>query len=190
MRCKLIRSDWCSPPAWGWSVSNDRKLIPPPVLPTRVGMVRIPNIDQRGVSGAPHPRGDGPHSAVAVKGRPPCSPPAWGWSDILFARLAVEEVLPTRVGMVRVGLDHSRQGPGAPHPRGDGPHCSACASEPTRCSPPAWGWSVEVARPGFLDGVLPTRVGMVRILGGPVGGLARAPHPRGDGPPFLALNGE
>ena len=57
------------------------------------------------------------------------------------------------------------------------------------CSPPAWGWSVKIIDEIDATSVLPTRVGMVRILDtvmvgstDQTNGSTCAPHPRGDGP--------
>ena len=75
---------------------------------------------------------------------------------------------------------------GAPHPRGDGPSEREKRQRPAPCSPPAWGWSGCSLGSGGAGGVLPTRVGMVRLRRGdqhPPGG---APHPRGDGPAAAA----
>src|SRR5271165_7010805 len=50
-------------------------------------------------------------------------------------------------------------------------------------SPHAWGWSaIEHGRPA-APAVLPTRVGMVRQLGGRDPTTDSSPHTRGDGPP-------
>mgnify|MGYP003345526031 CR=1 FL=1 len=49
-----------SPPAWGWSVWPSRRHVGGCVLPTRVGMVRLPPPWRRPTSCSPHPRGDGP----------------------------------------------------------------------------------------------------------------------------------
>ncbi len=54
--CKLS----FSPPAWGWSGPGERPRVVPPVLPTRVGMVRNRTACSGALTGSPHPRGDGP----------------------------------------------------------------------------------------------------------------------------------
>ena len=92
------------------------------VLPTRVGMVRTTSTRscRRGCS--PHARGDGPPSSSAEVGVIAFSPRAWGWSasgaypslrpsvlptpsgmrSVAGIDVALlEQVLPTRVGMVR-----------------------------------------------------------------------------------------
>jgi CRISPR-associated endonuclease Cas3-HD len=56
------------------------------------------------------------------------------------------------------------------------------ASKAIECSPPAWGWSAGRGQRIRCDGVLPTRVGMVRLAGCQSRRRTRAPHPRGDGP--------
>ena len=111
----------CSPPAWGWSDHVAALIHHLPVLPTRVGMVRLHRNPQNGASRAPHPRGDGPSTqkhTVTITG---CSPPAWGWSGQESPQRLCISVLPTRVGMVRLAFSLGHLRHSAPHPRGDGP---------------------------------------------------------------------
>ena len=91
-------------------------------------------------------------------------------------------VLPTRVGMVRTGWLLPRSPSSSPHPRGDGPIRFTDATNIISFSPPAWGWSGRLAGLHGRIGVLPTRVGMVRILSLTSGNPLGSPHPRGDGP--------
>src|SRR5271165_2471898 len=70
----------------------------------------------------------------------------------------------------------------SPHTRGDGPNTTTGFATINWFSPHAWGWS-EKAKPdaeGHL--VLPTRVGMVRLLFERDYFHVRSPHTRGDGP--------
>ncbi len=90
-----------SPPAWGWSGCGASFLTPPPVLPTRVGMVRSALPFSTCRTGSPHPRGDGPHFFPHDVDYREFSPPAWGWSDQRHVTGQHTSVLPTRVGMVR-----------------------------------------------------------------------------------------
>src|SRR5665647_1230046 len=84
--------------------------------------------------------------------------------------------------MVRSWLEYCSAWNGAPHPRGDGPVTLARTNQVSLCSPPAWGWSEGGLIVVLGIGVLPTRVGMVRVR--LVRGISQgsAPHPRGDGP--------
>ena len=91
----------CSPPAWGWSDGRYFVLAVAAVLPTRVGMVRTWCFRRPSAASAPHPRGDGPKRARLLLRIIMCSPPAWGWSAFPTLILDCNEVLPTRVGMVR-----------------------------------------------------------------------------------------
>ena len=172
----------CSPPAWGWSALLVGNGVRNKVLPTRVGMVRIPSRESRGSLGAPHPRGDGPQGQGRGRTGAGCSPPAWGWSDAAAAAAAAMAVLPTRVGMVRSQGTQSKGLGRAPHPRGDGPQFRKVGLQCGRCSPPAWGWSGLRPLAIGINTVLPTRVGMVRWPRPCVVILCCAPHPRGDGP--------
>ena len=172
----------CSPPAWGWSARAGARADGGGVLPTRVGMVRCGSGSGGGNGCAPHPRGDGPVSRHAKQGPRACSPPAWGWSAIPQGRTPMRQVLPTRVGMVRLAPACNRDQYRAPHPRGDGPLAASMRRDHSTCSPPAWGWSGETEAETPHSPVLPTRVGMVRLPLGSVGECRGAPHPRGDGP--------
>ncbi len=70
----------------------------------------------------------------------------------------------------------------SPHPRGDGPDKKMKTQMTLWFSPPAWGWSGTDSTHRSPQGVLPTRVGMVRPA--PLSSVHQAgsPHPRGDGP--------
>ena len=161
-RAAIEEGGKCSPPAWGWSESDSLLCAAQYVLPTRVGMVRIQPPAAERDGGAPHPRGDGPVQLLARCTDTPCSPPAWGWSGHGVLVGLGDVVLPTRVGMVRPSHAKEDQGPGAPHPRGDGPFIVGGSSACGLCSPPAWGWSAGELGAALDDRVLPTRVGMVR----------------------------
>ena len=110
------------------------------------------------------------------------SPPAWGWSDVRPRDRWRDDVLPTRVGMVRPCGPPVEAGSRSPHPRGDGPAIARPAGSGSAFSPPAWGWSCATRRALERDGVLPTRVGMVRVTMSRPGPAYCSPHPRGDGP--------
>ena len=91
------------------------------VLPTRVGMVRKASNEGITKVSSPHPRGDGPRSALVFGWSEQFSPPAWGWSVIAVDSFQRAGVLPTRVGMVRCDKSEGANANGSPHPRGDGP---------------------------------------------------------------------
>ncbi len=110
------------------------------------------------------------------------SPPAWGWSAADRFGEAAFEVLPTRVGMVRLCINAAGEPRRSPHPRGDGPVLGLALWSIKSFSPPAWGWSGAPAPSAIQAVVLPTRVGMVRTAGVSNRGGRRSPHPRGDGP--------
>jgi len=172
-----------SPPAWGWSVRALLAELEGGVLPTRVGMVRLFALVQGLVNGSPHPRGDGPFGSPGFNPTRVFSPPAWGWSGWPDFSVMNHGVLPTRVGMVRIGASSMASSMGSPHPRGDGPIYDKVSAITAMFSPPAWGWS-ELSEPIQAAGVvLPTRVGMVRKERTAREVYRRSPHPRGDGPP-------
>ncbi len=176
------RAKTFSPPAWGWSGLRGVDQEPAFVLPTRVGMVRTaPGQESRALR-SPHPRGDGPSKASWPRSRGWFSPPAWGWSGVRHSDTHCADVLPTRVGMVRpLGIPQVRFDC-SPHPRGDGPGIYTRTSTVNTFSPPAWGWSAPRRRESKPTKVLPTRVGMVRMVSFRFQVRLRSPHPRGDGP--------
>ncbi len=171
-----------SPHAWGWSDEREWFAESGMVLPTRVGMVRIPPLPLIGATSSPHTRGDGPMPTATGIWLAEFSPHAWGWSAIRFRVGSAAPVLPTRVGMVRL---HRKAPPfveRSPHTRGDGPLSSKHRRQTQKFSPHAWGWSVGGPRGPPQRRVLPTRVGMVRTRGQPRAMSRSSPHTRGDGP--------
>src|SRR5271165_5281569 len=174
--------NWFSPHAWGWSEKAKPDAEGHLVLPTRVGMVRKGEAECRRPSCSPHTRGDGPRWIEIGAALLSFSPHAWGWSEALQIILTPEDVLPTRVGMVRRCKSHKSLQVGSPHTRGDGPWRSWWLSAQTAFSPHAWGWSAGRILCGGIWDVLPTRVGMVRRDKWATSAAARSPHTRGDGP--------
>ncbi len=90
------------------------------------------------------------------------SPPAWGWSVSTPESEKRQNVLPTRVGMVRTENESRERKKRSPHPRGDGPAVVGDWNVIVTFSPPAWGWSGGQHDHQRRRRVLPTRVGMVR----------------------------
>jgi len=70
----------------------------------------------------------------------------------------------------------------SPHPRGDGPDATFSSDILEAFSPPAWGWSGGAVFTNVELKVLPTRVGMVRVIMRHIVIGICSPHPRGDGP--------
>ena len=91
-----------SPPAWGWSALSAQPGCHTCVLPTRVGMVRVCRLVPSRFASSPHPRGDGPVANNPLTFAVEFSPPAWGWSGMIWQSRRITKVLPTRVGMVRL----------------------------------------------------------------------------------------
>ncbi len=178
-----------SPPAWGWSVGIWIDNATNVVLPTRVGMVRRLPSASLGCPCSPHPRGDGPVSALSSLDFTLFSPPAWGWSGATPRSTPETLVLPTRVGMVRARPLRQPHDRSSPHPRGDGPKSASTAGLSFTFSPPAWGWSVGQQSQHILPHVLPTRVGMVRRRVVAISPNLGSPHPRGDGPSIAESTG-
>ena len=178
------------------------------VIPTRVGMVRRDQLARLsdsyphargdgplctmayvttnitgGKASYPHARGDGPSNTKTIRAvnATQLSPRAWGWSALTDGTRSGYGVIPTRVGMVR-RLRSASQGVRYPHARGDGPTIVFSSSRFSVLSPRAWGWSAIGNPGGGICGVIPTRVGMVRMLRSLRDIEVRYPHARGDGP--------
>src|ERR1039458_4760838 len=131
---------------------------------------------------SPHVRGDGPSRGGAKSMGRTFSPRAWGWSVYARTHHCQVYVLPTCVGMVRMGECAFVASKCSPHVRGDGPEQFMQFPRPNPFSPRAWGWSVGYSVASGTGVVLPTCVGMVRAETMVVIYLACSPHVRGDGP--------
>ncbi len=192
-----------SPPAWGCSVPKSRKMENTTLLPTRVGMFRSqPSKGSRNrasphprgdvpVCGdwrtayqppSPHPRGDVPSRRAMLRRSDSFSPPAWGCSGAFRRGQQREELLPTRVGMFRVLKAWEPLAKTSPHPRGDVYLLGIGQFYHADFSPPAWGCSVKKQTAKALTCLLPTRVGMFRLIMSYGRGVKASPHPRGDVP--------
>src|SRR5258708_2531494 len=174
---------WFSPHTWGWSADKFPAASSCGVLPTHVGMVRLPSRYQLQKSCSPHTRGDGPHHRAIEPPLRSFSPHTWGWSVIRSLRPATQWVLPTHVGMVRDRDKWRGFGRCSPHTRGDGPSMHQRELWNSSFSPHTWGWSALAQTNRNYIGVLPTHVGMVRIAGTRSSRPVGSPHTRGDGPP-------
>jgi len=115
-----------------------------------------------GPGGSPHACGDGPLSSLSRDSCTSFSPRVWGWSVRIREAGRGHAVLPTRVGMVRVGMASMSSRWSSPHACGDGPCGGSIGRRSRWFSPRVWGWSVAGACSPRVASVLPTRVGMVR----------------------------
>src|SRR6266576_727631 len=161
---------------------STRSCSPRFVLPTRVGMVLLRRSECQHQRRSPHARGDGPQYAHWTNSDKPFSPRAWGWSVIAITPNSLRDVLPTRVGMVRLQTCWPLSCRRSPHARGDGPQLTDLAHSFGEFSPRAWGWSAWNTWPIYGVSVLPTRVGMVRFWRYCGSKPCGSPHARGDGP--------
>ena len=177
-----MAADALSPRAWGWSAERGAHGKAKIVVPTRVGMVRVDGRAHHRETRCPHARGDGPVICTADGEGVALSPRAWGWSDSFMETLDRAVVVPTRVGMVRAAAGQKVESGSCPHARGDGPSCSPANVTDSSLSPRAWGWSVYPTRVPLWACVVPTRVGMVRLVTLITQPEQRCPHARGDGP--------
>ena len=104
------------------------------------------------------------------------SPRVWGWSGTIGHIHRHDNVLPTRVGMVRFSNWSRSAFSRSPHACGDGPVLPIDVPLGQVFSPRVWGWSVSTRYVYRLRNVLPTRVGMVRVMHSANGSRERSPH--------------
>ena len=178
----LLKPGEISPPTWGWPVVGGFR---PPLakdFPTHVGMARAAAICVGVAARFPHPRGDGPRFLRVAGVWAGISPPTWGWPARGVQLWGAMTDFPTHVGMARSWQPRPIHRQRFPHPRGDGPICSASMPWPWRISPPTWGWPAGQGSrpPRRFD--FPTHVGMARRRRACRAPACRFPHPRGDGP--------
>ena len=172
----------CSPPARGWSRREPRRRARCRVLPASAGMVPTSEGDCVMPLCAPRQRGDGPSPILNRYARVACSPPARGWSRSRLTAEPMRSVLPASAGMVPTRTPSACSMPCAPRQRGDGPLAVQDAVTPTKCSPPARGWSSISGARSITRPVLPASAGMVPEPAAATSSPPRAPRQRGDGP--------
>ena len=110
-----------SPREWGWTVWTERVIEQHVVVPTRVGMDRCRSAWCRRRWRCPHASGDGPRLAHQRPRPEVLSPRVWGWSERPRPGRLRDQVVPTRVGMVRRPSRPPPPHPRCPHASGDGP---------------------------------------------------------------------
>ena len=152
------------------------------VLPTHVGMARGVIDSGDFTERSPHTRGDGPIPENFFFFPHKFSPHTWGWPVLVFDETVLNSVLPTHVGMARVHWLLSLINTSSPHTRGDGPQVYYSSTQYTKFSPHTWGWPVVANPIAGQDVVLPTHVGMARVITRIKSIPPGSPHTRGDGP--------
>ena len=152
-----------SPRPWGWSEPARSEHLFLSVIPAAVGMVLF----SRGTTTAsgcyPRARGDGPRildGGFRLVGFPPRP---WGWSEPARSEHLFLSVFPAAVGMVRNSPLIRPYIGSFPLARGDGPFTPGLTPAVSKLSPRAWGWSAGRQTAGWLECVIPSRVGMVRF---------------------------
>ena len=171
-----------SPRPWGCSVHPWGRGVSPRLLPTPVGMFRIPSSNVSSSKTSPHARGDVPKGQAAVFADDTFSPRPWGCSLIPIDATSDPRLLPTPVGMFLLPVLQNCRTLPSPHARGDVPAIPFIDRMNNDFSPRPWGCSVVLHVRARVDVLLPTPVGMFRsdaLRGLPP--LA-SPHARGDVP--------
>src|SRR5581483_5402969 len=93
-----------SPRAWGWTGRGGARPAAHDVVPTRVGVDRHVDDDVAARVGRPHARGGGPAHRADRPRDNESSPRAWGWTVVGRRGVALQEVVPTRVGVDRIAI--------------------------------------------------------------------------------------
>ncbi len=171
-----------SPRTWGWTAVQLASADGAAVVPTHVGVDPRRECTRSKRSGCPHARGGGPRQALFVVGSPSLSPRTWGWTADDDHRPEGGAVVPTHVGVDRVGAIQRRDAAGCPHARGGGPRSPSAWEAWYWLCPRTWGWTLARTQVLSQQVGLPTHVGVDRSAC-----LARAsgaccPHARGGGP--------
>ena len=89
---------------------------------------------------------------------------------MLVGKRGMCSVLPTRVGVDRGLCLKSWLSSGSPHTRGGGPLAMIRSMVVDGFSPHAWGWTANRGVGRGIHRVLPTRVGVDRVVPVPVNG--------------------
>ena len=151
-----------SPRPWGCSDAWNSVDGSADLLPTPVGMFRVPKRPYPPTGPSPHARGDVPIHHAPQRRRDLFSPRPWGCSEVPGER--------------DVALAAS------PHARGDVPPGRPAGQSRSDFSPRPWGCSDFDRRPEPEQVLLPTPVGMFRGPRPLRRGLVPSPHARGDVP--------
>jgi len=176
-----------SPRTWGCSRAAGSAGINPRVLPTHVGV--LPGERRRSVvyCSPPHARGGAPLIGAGVDDGGQSSPRTWGCSAESGEQGLHHCVLPTHVGVLRTIRTRVSTMWCPPHARGGAP---AVIREPDAgfgSSPRTWGCSVLTTRLADRYPVLPTHVGVLRLVSPTTSRATRPPHARGGAPLYSPL---
>src|SRR5690606_23796794 len=115
------------------------------------------------------------------------SPRAWGCTELAREALSWFEVVPTRVGVYRIGKFSWCIRKCRPHARGGVPPSMVRMAMPVCSSPRAWGCTVTVELFCQRRCVVPTRVGVYRRRWRKSQRIVGRPHARGGVPGVVIL---
>ena len=153
-----------SPRTWGCTGCRTRSPVDRPVVPTHVGVYRRPLRPECPGGRCPHARGGVPERETAGLRAMRLSPRTWGCTT-------------RRSG--RSGWHRWR----CPHARGGVPIAAALGVDPSELSPRTWGCTGRRHRHESTTHVVPTHVGVYRLLPASVSRADSCPHARGGVPP-------
>ncbi len=171
-----------SPRTWGWTENSSWLKGFSTVVPTHVGVDRCQGGQGRRPGCCPHARGGGPRPRSRRPPRALLSPRTWGWTSDVRRGVRPRRVVPTHVGVDRVGQSRARRTTGCPHARGGGPRRFRSGVGGSSLSPRTWGWTERGTVGVLVGGVVPTHVGVDRSPRATGCRAACCPHARGGGP--------
>ncbi len=152
------------------------------VVPTRVGVYLKFREDLIGRYGCPHASGGVPQQSVFPLVAITLSPREWGCTGSGLIGPATVSVVPTRVGVYLYGLSCKFILYSCPHASGGVPQQGEIATIGITLSPREWGCTGPSFGLFSFHCVVPTRVGVYRLLRIPPGRPSRCPHASGGVP--------
>ncbi len=171
-----------APPTRGWSSIFRYLGIPCIVCPAYAGMVPVGRAADRGKTGLPRLRGDGPRLSLDTSSKSLSAPPTRGWSALGNDIIEALGVCPAYAGMVLCRQQHRQGRARLPRLRGDGPPDLPSLPATKASAPPTRGWSLLMINAIECLIVCPAYAGMVPVKDNKLCLLYCLPRLRGDGP--------
>ena len=137
---------------------------------------------ERGATGIPRARGDGPDDQVAADAVAADSPRSRGWTRAARPPHRGVRGFPALAGMDPYSRDGARDWLGIPRARGDGPQTSKPSRVRSKDSPRSRGWTISAARAAVGGSGFPALAGMDPGKGDQDAQRKGIPRARGDGP--------
>src|SRR5437868_2891799 len=133
---------------WGWTDVPGAAAAFREVVPTHVGVDREMILILTDGDSCPHACGGGPTRPGSLSGVRALSPRMWGWTALALGSGGWVAVVPTHVGVDRVGALFACCRDRCPHACGGGPTASMASGQGQKLSPRMWGWTEICQQPG------------------------------------------